>query len=1187
MGRPVLSLQTVYFDQTDQEDARELGTHLYQCLTRPIEDPLSYGPRIPVRVGVREDRVAVEAADVVVLIPVLGNVTYLSKKDSVVKRIGEWHETLKSGKVLPLFTSANWRAESRFPGYPLLTKLDAPEDPLATLDAIAIAVSRLLDPSAQTVRLIISHAGSGPQPAEETAKMIHAYIRGRDVVQTFFEFIDRPPEEAIDAAGDAPGRGVVIAVRTDDFGSRVWCQRELLKAKQLGIPTLTVEVLKAGERRSSPYAGNSPCVVWTGDPGPVVSRTLTEWLRALHFRRDADRIIRAANLPSDTKVVTRPPELLDLAQGPIRSDFAQLVLHPDPELSPVERRVLRAARPRLRLVTPTTAFRRLLNRDDRSGAVASPLEGMQVALSVSTSSDLDGPDGYTRHHLIDATLHIARTLVSSGAMLSYGGDFRIENGFTLLLAGLIETYNQTAPNETKNLYKYYSATDRVEDSPVVRAIAMHPSLPSMSGLALMPAPSRTDPHPKALYVSDMRRMMAKKADARVVLGGQTTPRLGDSQGYGGRYPGIVEEAWRTLEAKKPLYILGGFGGAASLVADLLEGKPTPEALRDKTWRSHEEFVRRALEIDQDVFREKLGLPATMDDLAKRIRRLGLLHLESDKAAIAWNGLTVEENRRLFRSRDPVRLASLVSKGLMLFSDLECQDQLEIELVKDSLTGAADLDAIAIATIDHVPLGGAGAILDQSIGGRASLARAGNQELVSLEESDLDAGWLMMVSLGGLAELGLPDRVEEAATQVASLATRHGFRRVGLVTFGGNMVTDTEPIARAMVKGLRKLPAGATVAWFETRADQFERLQTCLEGEAGVRVTTQVPQVPVAGAYGNEPIVVHVRLENGQLAATSLLPSGSAVAPVQSFPLSEKRLAKLAAGFGGGRQTPDASVLAERGEKLANELFGANAAQILDRCRQSKVVVIHDIASSKIPFEILGCRDPKVWPALESGISRRLAVDGVPFESQFAKPPRVGKLRVLLISNPTRNLDGAAEEAAALKKILAQQEDLIDLKVLDGGQATKKAITAELERSDILHYCGHAFFEGPGANQSGLVVASGREFTSTDLRKIKKPPRMAFVNSCETARIRGSREAVAASFTELFLRNGVEAYLGTYWQLGDEAAVRFANEVYLQLAIGETLETAVLKARNALKQGGHDDWANYMLFGGGNFRLVVT
>lgn len=62
----------------------------------------------------------------------------------------------------------------------------------------------------------------------------------------------------------------------------------------------------------------------------------------------------------------------------------------------------------------------------------------------------------------------------------------------------------------------------------------------------------------------MRRFVAQNSDARVVVGGQLT-------GYKGHEPGIIEEARLTLEAGADLFVAGGYGGAAALLASVTRG----------------------------------------------------------------------------------------------------------------------------------------------------------------------------------------------------------------------------------------------------------------------------------------------------------------------------------------------------------------------------------------------------------------------------------------------------------------------------------------------------------------------------------------------------------------------------------------------------------------------------------------
>ena len=146
MQRPALSLQTIYFHDSDRAEARRLGTDLYNHLTRPVDDPLGYGANIPVRVGAAADKVDLEAADVVVLLPVLGKTTFNLHCEGVLVRLHDWHKRLGPGHVLPVPISTNWRSvEGRLPGKQFLTELYEADDPRRkTIDEIVLAVARLL-----------------------------------------------------------------------------------------------------------------------------------------------------------------------------------------------------------------------------------------------------------------------------------------------------------------------------------------------------------------------------------------------------------------------------------------------------------------------------------------------------------------------------------------------------------------------------------------------------------------------------------------------------------------------------------------------------------------------------------------------------------------------------------------------------------------------------------------------------------------------------------------------------------------------------------------------------------------------------------------------------------------------------------------------------------------------------------
>ncbi len=204
------------------------------------------------------------------------------------------------------------------------------------------------------------------------------------------------------------------------------------------------------------------------------------------------------------------------------------------------------------------------------------------------------------------------------------------------------------------------------------------------------------------------------------------------------------------------------------------------------------------------------------------------------------------------------------------------------------------------------------------------------------------------------------------------------------------------------------------------------------------------------------------------------------------------------------------------------------------------------------------------------------------------------LRVALVVNPTNDLPGTEVEADAVETILNRFSDQISLTKLNGNHATRVEVKKLLSTSDVFHYCGHAFFDGPGETESGLELASNERLTLRDIRELDSVPRVVFFNACESARVRGNEVALrgasdtpgyqAAAFAEIILRAGVDAYLGTYWQVTDSAAAKFASTVYTNLASGQSLEKAVRDSRRMLWETDENDWANYLFYGNGAFKL---
>jgi hypothetical protein len=964
-----------------------------------------------------------------------------------------------------------------------------------------------------------------------------------------------------------------------------------------------VEALANGEGRSLAYGGNSPTEVWhrsqeDDSAARVALRAMVECLRHALFHREAKRIIESIGFGPHTIVpMSRPPELLDLpilrAEERVAAGCPLVILHPDPQLNVQEQNVLFNHDRNLKLLTPATA---LAGAFSHSGHV--PLDRWRVGMSLADSPDADGPEGYMQEHVRDITVSLARTLVASGAALAYGGDFR-SGGYTEILSKLVEGWNRTARRPVDLLHCYIAAhCDPLHGEKLVFT-AHH--LAQASGLgqsALLSPPTAKDvpAHRCSLYVSEMRKVMEHELQARVLIGGNTRPRsLGQTpqEGYGGRFPGIVEEAWQSLRHNTPLYVIGGFGGATALVAQLLSGteERVPEALCERSWQ-HESWRCLSAAHDADPDARKLGLPRSLDALASAVRELGRRHLACDEAAQAWNGLTCAENRQLFCSRDTITIAALVLKGLLQRRAHQTDRQLKIELVPGDIACASGLDVIAFPVFSDMELQGAGAALDAASSGAATDSqRSGG--LVANRGERVGTGFLYAADLGSVNEaLANPEpTVQRAAQRTAAVVRRYGFGQVGIVAFLGNTLEQIEQVVAPMLSGLRTL-SDVSIAWFERDAKRFAALEKLLGERSDVTLSTRAPTQPAASSpTPRERTYVPVRqLQREELEVAVLMPHSNGLWPSTPRTLTLEERQELVGPQ--NARAPEARELNRRGQRMLEILFGADPVEVLNPLHANELVIAHDAEAAGLPYEALCWRDPVtdcwVRPAAKLGIVRRLKAPGIPLRCGANRPPS-NHLKVLLVVNPTGNLKGADHEAADILRSLAS----VDIKpaVLRHDQATVAGVCQALnqEAVDVLHYCGHAFFEGEGPGESGLYCADG-PLTHEHLRALPPAnmPRLAFVNGCQGGRVRSTAPAAsseAQAFAEFFLRGGVDAYLGTFWVLSDPGASMFAKTVYRALIDGSELGAAVIAGRQVLIENGNPDWANYVLYGDSGFRLL--
>jgi len=286
-----------------------------------------------------------------------------------------------------------------------------------------------------------------------------------------------------------------------------------------------------------------------------------------------------------------------------------------------------------------------------------------------------------------------------------------------------------------------------------------------------------------------------------------------------------------------------------------------------------------------------------------------------------------------------------------------------------------------------------------------------------------------------------------------------------------------------------------------------------------------------------------------------------------------------------------------GRALATLVLSEQVRTVLPRYRAHPLVVVHDAATSQIPWETLGFGEGRnLWfPAAEQGLSHRYAAENLSVAKWLEERVQDRVLSVLLVVNPTSDLDGAEREGKRVQELLAQQPGC-RLKVLRQGEATRQALLAAVGSGeyDVIHYAGHAEFDPLQPARSGIVCARHVRLTGADLASVSRLPTLVFFNACESGRVRGEKQPAQkpraqhvvdnVGLAEAFMRGGVANFLGTYWPVGDDSAEAFAGTFYGSIVAGMTVGEAVQQGRAVVQALASPDWANYIFYGNTDFVL---
>jgi CHAT domain-containing protein len=1019
--------------------------------------------------------------------------------------------------------------------------------------------------------------------AAKAATALEAHLRKTTTLERFTaRRLVKPVREKLAAAS---GDAVLLSQRTDRYERSARSHDAVLAAKTLQIPVISVWSAELEEQRALTYGGNMPTLQWGEQRlDDIVDRCLQAWLHHLHFRLAAPAALDLAGIKCSARFLSRPPELVDFALGGLPVDLDAVVMYPDPPLPSVETRVLRLAHPRAQLATPTTMFGGALCSSDPAPMLA----GRNIALSLGDSPDASNTDvasnsdGFNALHVEDAVAQITLCIARAGARICYGGH-RFERGFTRFLNSIIKTHNTIGAGEVEIPRLFLAAHLAKPDTDLELAVQVIgedivTDLPGVAGQV-----------GKALQLREMRKTMAEKCHARIALGGK-------SAGYSGRFPGVVEECWRMLVVRKPIYVIGGFGGGAELVARALRGE-TPGALREAEMRAPDsDYDKLCNAYDQDSPRDTD--PRTLDELAAAIASFGET-LRGEESGAQWhNGLTVAENLRLFQTRDVTEISHLVMKGLAIALPRRASGGVAAEgavvrLFRGSIADIEAVDSYAIPVIRGLAPTGAAAAMDRRLAGRIRdqlLQPIAGVTALERGGARLAGRTVLLVPLGSEDDIfrNRGDAVKQACRDLARYVRANGIASLAVVPFGGNVGVGTVAAVRdlldALKAELRQSPITLTIC--EVVPDRYAALKAGIEQQFVELAASPVLANAQDSGTNRVSIVVHRKANEIGVTVVPPAEATSAVVHHVSRALSaEQQL--LFDHLAHRRVAPASAELTKYGIQLATALFSDKQLDTLAAFREHPLDVLHDVEAATIPWEMLVVEraEKLVAPAAEGGIRRRLMVES----SKSSPPPRrleIGdKLRVLLVVNP-RDLIGADLEVKTLTAAMRGQPDRIDVLILEN-EDVRTVANSLSQHWDVLHYAGHAKFS-PNQKESGLYLRDGL-LTSASISDEIKIPSLVVLNACESARMRGMEETPlspaeaatsARGLAQQILVAGARAFLGTFWEVRDAAAAKFATMLYPRLLAGDTVGASVLAARRALKDNKpqDSDWTNYNLYG---------
>jgi len=300
-----------------------------------------------------------------------------------------------------------------------------------------------------------------------------------------------------------------------------------------------------------------------------------------------------------------------------------------------------------------------------------PLHNLNVSISLSPCGDAE-VIGYDEHQINRITIRIAQYWLFTGARVIFGHDWR-DDGVMQAIGefaeiassnGELRSYDTDGPGwrilnlspsgsteiSRQATHAIRNASGTLEVTTLhnhVKSLMERESMDDTAWIRRLPTNWEEQNFTRYWVLRQLLTQMLRPG-IRICLGGKT-------HGYSGYYAGVAEEAYFALKYDKPLYLIGGFGGATRSVCSALSGGKL---------KSFSETGGLTKPEGPTIIKNAYPYGIPTNTLIDELSLFGKKWLSTGiSTGYRGNGLSPYQNIKLFETTDIEFALSLISQGV--------------------------------------------------------------------------------------------------------------------------------------------------------------------------------------------------------------------------------------------------------------------------------------------------------------------------------------------------------------------------------------------------------------------------------------------------------------------------------------------------------------------------------------------